>query len=210
MNTRLFTLFSATCLCVAAAFVAPGARAQNANSLLTSNGPGAGNAQYIIKSINVSTPNTPEFTTLANDTQTKRYTLGKWLEMEVEFAASARSPEIDFKFFVVIAGQMLTGEETLVDVPAGQSLFTVMFIAPRTLTTLLHGQPLTSNSVSNIAVQILRPGVNAPAAIKLLKDGPPFYNTFQQVPGFVLAKPNTPFANLWWDRYESVRPPGAR
>ena len=105
---------------------------------------------------------------------------------------------------------MLTGEETLVDVPAGQSLFTVMYGAPRTVATLLRGAPLTATSVTNVAVEILRPGVNAPAAVHTLKPSGPFYNTMQQVPGLVLAKPNTPFANLWWDRYQDVKPPSPR
>ncbi len=186
-------------------------RAQNANSITTSNGPAAGNGTFEIKAINVSTPNTPEFTTVAGETQTKRYTLGKWIEIEAEFASSARAAEVEFKFFVVLGGQMLTGDETLVDVPAGQSLFTVMYVAPRTISTLLKGQPLNTGSITNVAVQILRQGINTPVAIRLLKPAPaPFYNTLQQVPGLVLIKPNTPFANLWWDRYEQVRPPGAR
>ena len=131
--------------------------------------------------------------------------------MEVEFSSSVRSPQVDFKYFVVLGGQMLTGEESLVDVPAGQSLFTVMYIAPRTITDLLKGQPLTATSVSNVCVQILRAGVNTPAALKVLRDAPqPFWNTLQQVPGFVLTKPSTPFANLWWDRYQQVKAPAAR
>ena len=200
MKTRLPSLLAAASLCLVAT-----AAPLRAQALA-----GGGNAQFVIKTINVDTPTTPEFTTISGVTQSKRYTLGKWLEIEVEFSCTARTPEINFKYFVVLGGQMLTGDETLVDVPAGQSLFTVMYVAPRTITTLLKGQPLTTSNVTNIAVQILRPGINAPAATKLLKDGPPFYNTFQQVPGFVLAKPNTPFAFLWWDRYEQVKAPAAR
>ncbi len=208
MKTRLSVSLAAV-LCLAAT-VAP-LRAQNANSLTTSNGPAAGNGTFVIKGINVTTPNTPEFQTVAQETQSKRFTLGKWIEIEVEFSSTAHSQEVNFKYFVVIGGQMLTGEETLVDVPAGQSLFTVMYVAPRTVATLLKGQPLNTGSVTNVAVQILRSGVNAPVAIKLLKEASgPFYNTMQQVPNLVLLKQNTPFANLWWDRYEQVRPPGAR
>ena len=209
MKTRLPVLLAAAGLCLAVS-AAP-LRAQNTNSVLTSTGPGASNSAFVIKSINVSTPSTPEFTTVGSETQAKRYTLGKWIELEVEFSSTARSAEVNFKYFVVLGDQMLTGDETLVDVPAGQNLFTVMYVAPRTVTTLLKNAPLTANSVVNVAVEILRSGVNVPAALKVLKPAPgPFYNTMQQVPGFVLAKPNTPFANLWWDRYEQVRPPGAR
>ena len=212
MKTRLPVLLAAAGLCLAAT-IAP-SHAQNANSVLTSTGAGASNSQFVIKAINVTTPSTPEFETIGSVTQAKRYTLGKWIEIETEFTATARSQEVQFKYFVVLGGEMLTGEETLVDVPAsvgGQSLFTVMYVAPRTITTLLKGQPLTATSVTNVAVQILRAGVNTPAAIKVLKDtSTPFWNTAQQVPGFVLVKPNTPFANLWWDRYEQVKAAAAR
>ena len=207
MKTRLSVLLAAG-LCLTAT-VAP-VRAQNANGVLTSAGGGAGNAAFVIKTISVNTPSTPEFTTLAQDTQSKRYTLGKWIEIEVEFSSSARSPEVNFKFFVVLGDQMLTGDETLVDVPAGQSLFTVMYVAPRTVTTFLKGAPLTATSVTNVAVEILRAGVGLPAAVKTLRPSGPFYNTMQQITGLVLAKPNTPFANLWWDRYQDVKPPNSR
>ena len=199
MKTRLSVSLAAALLCLVPA----------ASPLLAQAGAGPV-AQYVIKDIKVSTPNTPEFQTTAQDAQAKRSPLSKWIEVEVEFSATARSPEINFKYFIVLGGQMLTGEQTLVDVPAGQSLFTVMYIAPRTITTLLKGQPLNPGSVTNAAVQILRSGVNAPAAVKMLKEAGPFYNTMQQVPGLVLLKQNTPFAPLWWDRYEQVRPPGAR
>ena len=57
----------------------------------------------------------------------------------------------------------------------------------------------------NIAVQIVRPGVSQPLAEKQLKPGPPFYTTLQQVPGLVLNKSQTPFAFLYWDRYEAIK-----
>ncbi len=100
---------------------------------------------------------------------------------------------------------MLTGEVTHVDVPAGQSLFSVMYVAPRTLATYLKGQPLNNATVQNIAVQILRPGITQPLAEKQLKPGQPFYTTLQQIPGLVLNKSQTPFASLYWDRYEAIK-----
>ncbi len=103
---------------------------------------------------------------------------------------------------------MLVGDQTLVDVPAGRNLFTVAFVAPKTLATLLRGQPLTPAAIQNIDVQILRPGVSQPLANKMLKDGPAFYTTMQQVPGFVLNKSQTPYAPLWYDRYETVKEHG--
>ena len=105
----------------------------------------------------------------------------------------------------------MPGEQTLEDVPAGASLFTVMYVAPRTLTTLLRGQPVNANTLQNAQVLIQRPGVAAPLAIKFLKEGGGnFFSTAQQITGFVLSKAQTPFAFLWWDRYETVKPSTGR
>ena len=201
MKTSLLTALAGTGLCVAAA------RAQNSSSLLPSTGPGVSNGQFVIKNINVSTPKTPEFQTVGGETQSKRYTLGAWLEVEVEFSATAPTAEVAFHYDFAINGKLLTGDQTVVDVQPGQSLFTSVYVAPRTIATLLKGQPLTINSLQNARVQILRPGVAAPLAAKLQKEGGGnFFATAQQIPGFVLNKAQTPFANLWWDRYETVKP----
>ena len=183
----------------------PFARAQNANGLLPGTGPGVSNGQFAINAINVSTPKTPEYNTQAGDATTKKYTLGSWLEMEVDFLSTAPAAEVTLHYSVLIAGRMLVGDQTLVDVPAGRNLFTIAFVAPKTLATLLRGQPLTPTAIQNIDVQILRPGVSQPLANKMLRDGPAFYTTMQQVPGFVLNKSQTPFAPLWYDRYETVK-----
>ena len=186
-------------------FAAPSLRAQNANTLLPGGGPGQSNGAFAIKNITPTTPKTPEYTTSSGDATTRKYTLGSWLSVEVEFASTAPAAEVNFHYSILIAGKMLVGDQTLVEVPAGQNLFTVVFVSPKTLSTLLRGAPLTPNAVQNIDVQILRPGVSQPMANKMLKDGPAFYTTMQQIPGFVLNKAQTPFAMLWYDRYETVK-----
>jgi hypothetical protein len=160
----------------------------------------------VIKAINVSVQNTPEFQTVENQTQSKRYTLGKWLEVEVEFSSAVAAKEATFHYNILLANTLLVGDVTHVDILPGQSLFSVMYVAPRALQTVLRGQPLTTTSVQNIDVQILRPGVGAPLSEKMLRAGGAFYNTMQQVTGMVLNKNQTPFAFLWWDRYEPIKP----
>ena len=156
-------------------------------------------------------PKTPEFQTVGGETQAKRYQLGTWLEVEVEFSASAPTAEVAFHYDFAINGKLLTGDQTVVDVQPGQSLFTSVYVAPRTLSTLLKGQHLTINTLQNARVQILRPAVAAPLPDKFQKEGGAnFFSTAQQIPGFVLNKAQTPFANLWWDRYETVRPAQTR
>ncbi len=195
-------------LASAGLLLAPGVgRAQNSSSVLTGNGPGASNGAFVIKNVTVGFPKTPEFQTAGGETQAKRYQLGTWIEIEVEFSSSAPAAEIAFHYNVAIAGKLLTGDQTLEDVPAGQSLFTVMYVAPRTITALLKGQPVTVTALQNAQVTIQRPGVAAPLATKYLKEGGAnFFAQAQQIPGFVLSKSQTPFANLWWDRYETVKP----
>ena len=186
------------------------AQTAGANNLLTG-GTGTGvNGVLAIKNITVTTPLTPQFTTTNGDDQLKRYTPAKWLEVEVEFSTSAPTREAEFRFNIEIGNTLVVGDQTVVDMPASQSLFTSMYVAPRTLTTLLRGAPLTPTTIQNIAIQILRPGVSQPIAFKMLKDGPRFYETMQQVSGFVLPKAQTPFAFLYWDRYEQVKPAAPR
>ncbi len=200
-----------TGLCLLAA--PPLGRAQQGGGaalLLGGNGPAPGPNSFAVTGITPLTPKTPEYNTLASDSQNKKYTLGTWLQIDVEFAAAIRAPELTFHYNVLIGGTLLVGDQTLVDVSPGKNLFTTVFISPRTLTTLLRGQPLTVNSVQNINVQIMRAGVAQPLASKSMREGgAPFYATMQQVPGFVLNKGQTPFAMLWYDHYETIKDPPA-
>ena len=186
---------------------APLLRAQNANSLLPSTGPGQSNGTFVVNSINVSTPKTPEYNTQAGDATTKKYTLGSWLEVEVDFGSGAPASEVNLHYSILIGGRMLVGDQTLVEVPAGRNLFTVVFVSPRTLTTLLKGAPLTPAAIQNIDVQILRPGVSQPIANKMLKEGPAFYTTLQQVPGSTRARPRSPCSGTTITRRSRTRPP---
>ena len=212
MKTPFLAALVLAGLCLVAAPLP--ARAQNTGGaalLLGGNGPAPGPNSFAITGITLSTPKTPEYNTQANDSQSKKYTLGTWLQVDVEFASVVRAPELTFHYNILIGGALLVGEQTLVDVNPGRSLFTTVFVSPRTMTTLLRGQPLTLNSVQNIDVQILRTGVAQPLANKMMHDGPAFYTTMQQVPGFVLNKAQTPFAPLWYDHYEAIKdPPSGR
>lgn len=192
---------------VASLLLAPAAaRAQNSSSLLTGNGPSLTNGTFVIKNITVGFPKTPEFQTIGGETQAKRYTLGTWIEVEVEFSSTAPAAEVAFHYNLAINNKLLVGDQTLEDVPAGQALFTVVYVSPRTLSALLKNQPVTVSALQNAQVMIQRPGVAAPLAVKFLKEGGAgFFAQAQQIPGFVLNKNQTPFANLWWDRYETVK-----
>lgn len=164
---------------------------------------GQGAGGFAVKAINLGTPKSPEIP----GADLKRYTAGTWIELEVEFSsAAAMTPELQFRYFVLMGGQLFVGDVTHANVPAGASLFSVMYMAPRTVTTLLKGQPFTPAAIQNVAVQILKPGAPQPLAERMLKPGPPFYRTMQQTPGMLVTKAETPFAAFWWDRYEAVKP----
>ena len=191
MNKR--ALLSAVLLLAISPFVpAPGARAQ---------APGG----FVIKNITPQDNTTPDFQ--VSNVKAKPFQPGKWLEVEVEFSAPPPgAPELQFKYFVLIGGQLLTGEVTHVNVLPGQSLFSVMYVAPRSLIQILKGQPFTVSSVVNAEVQILKPGVGAPLASKQLKPGPPLSGSnLPQVAGLLLKKNETPFAPLFYDRYEAIK-----
>ncbi len=115
--------------------------------------------------------------------------------------------ELTFRYFVLLANnKLLTGEVTHVDVVGGQELFSVMYVAPRSLALLLGNRAFNSADITNIEIQMLKPGVGAPLAVRMFKPGQPLStSTFQQIPGLLLNKSQTPFAPLYWDRYEAIK-----
>lgn len=184
-------LFSAALLLLAAPFT-PAAHAQ---------APGG----FVIKNITPIDDTTPDFS--VQNAKVKPFQPGKWLEIEVEFSAPPPgAPELQFKYFVLIGGQLLTGEVTHVNVLPGQTLYSIMYAAPRTVIQILKGQPLTVSAVANVEVQILKPGVGAPLAVKQLKPGPLLdKSSLPQVAGLLLNKNETPYAPLYYDRYEAIK-----
>ena len=187
-----------------------------ARSQVRAAGPGSA-----ITAISPSLQITPDFTLTTG--VTKRFNPQKWLEIEVQFSAPTNPPsgpasapaaqavahsELTFRYYVLLANnKLLTGEVTHVDVLGGPELFTVMYVAPRSLALLLGGRAINSSDITNIEIQMLKPGVGAPLAVRMFKPGPALStSTFQQIPGLLLNKSQTPFAPLYWDRYEAIKP----
>lgn len=129
----------------------------------------------------------------------------RWLEVEAEFAAAPQfTPELTFKYYVLLAGQVLTGEVTHVNIAAGRELRSVMYVSPRSLAHFMGNRPVTINSVENIAVQILQQGA-LKNELSLARARPEWFSLVPQVSGFMLNKDETPFAPLYWDRYEQIK-----
>jgi hypothetical protein len=129
----------------------------------------------------------------------------RWLEVEVEFKATPElTDELTFKYYILFNGTLLTGEVTHVNIPAGRENRSVMYVPPRALARFGNNRPITLNSCQNVAVQILQQGTVKSEA-SLNRAAPQWFTSLEQVSGFVLNKNQTPFAPLYWDRYEQIK-----
>jgi hypothetical protein len=130
----------------------------------------------------------------------------RWLEAEVEFRATPDlTNELTFKYYILFNGTLLTGEVTHVNILAGRENRSVMYIPPRTLARFANNRPIAENSCQNIAVQIVQQGT-VKAEASLNRAQPQWFEALPQVSGLVLNKDQTPFAPLYWDRYEQIKP----
>ena len=129
----------------------------------------------------------------------------RWLEVEVEFRATPElTSELTFKYYILFNGTLLTGEVTHVNIPSGRENRSVMYIPPRALARFANNRPITENSCQNIAVQIVQGGA-VKAETSLNRAQPQSFDALPQVSGLVLNKDQTPFAPLYWDRYEQIK-----
>jgi hypothetical protein len=129
----------------------------------------------------------------------------RWLEVEAEFAAGPEfTDELTFKYFILLNGALLAGEVTHSNVAAGRENRSVMYVSPRTLARFNGNRPVTPTLVQNIAVQIVQQGA-IKSELSLLRSPAQWYAAMPKVTGFVLNKNETPFAPLFWDRYEQIK-----
>jgi len=186
--------FAALCLAVAA-FASSGFA-----QLPVAGGP-VGPGSVKITKVGPSVQNTPEFQITGG--AVKRYTLGKWLEIEVAFDSKPEMiDELTFQYVVGIAGKLLDGEVTVINVPKGRDHYSVMYVSPRTLLSLTNGLPLTGADVQNVWVTVTHQGqVLDRMAVKNVA-----IPSLPHLTGMVLNKNQTPFAPLYWDRYEAIKP----
>lgn len=129
----------------------------------------------------------------------------RWLEVEVEFTAAPEiTDELTFKYFVLINGKVLTGEVTHVNVAAGRENRSVMYVSPRALARFNGNRPIAPNTVQNVAVQILQQGA-VKDELSFTRTAGQWYSGVPTLTGFLLNKNETPFAPLYWDRYEQIK-----
>ena len=162
-------------------------------------------AEFQLTKITKNLVTTPEFTY----TGAQQYLANqrdRWLEVEVEFTALPDfTDELTFKYFILLNGKVLTGEVTHVNIAAGRENRSVMYVSPQALAHFMGKGALTPNSVQNIAVQITQKGA-IKDELSFNRAPAQWYAGLPAVSGFVLNKNETPFAPLYWDRYEQIKP----
>jgi hypothetical protein len=159
-----------------------------------------------VTKIEIAGIKSPEFQ-IVNGPQ-KRSKLGTWLEIEVAFETKVDDiDELTFNYNVLIEKTLLDGNVTHVSIPKGPEHYSVMYIPPRALDRLMGGRPFTAASIGNAWVTILRQGqtldspqVNPKAAYK-----PTAMPNLPHLAGLLLNKNETPFAPLFYDRYEAIK-----
>jgi hypothetical protein len=72
------------------------------------------------------------------------------------------------------------------------------------LSRFANKRAITETLCQNVAVQIVQGGV-VKAEAYLNRAQPQWFEALPQVSGLVLNKDQTPFAPLYWDRYEQIK-----
>ena len=143
---------------------------------------------------------TPEFQITGG--QAKRYKTGEWLELEVEFETKREEvDELTFKYTVLVEKKLLDGEVTVINIPKGRDHYSVMYVAPRSLEKLTAGKPVTPAAVENVWVDVLWHG-QVLDSVSVHPGKPP---NLPHITGLVANKNETPFAPLYYDRYEVIK-----
>ena len=157
-----------------------------------------------IEKIQPAVIGTPEF--VVTGTTVKRSQPQKWLEIEVEFAVEGVEivDELTFKFDVLLNGKLCPGEITHINLPKGRERYTIMYVSPRNLERITDGHPLNPAMIQNAWVTILRQG--QVLALSSMKGKTVPLPNMALTPGMLSPKADTPFAPLWSDRYEAVKP----
>jgi hypothetical protein len=166
--------------------------------------PAAGDFQ--ITKISKNLISTPQFAFAGSEQHPINQRNNRWLEVETEFTAGPDfTDELTFKYYILFNGNLLTGEVTHVNILSGRGKRSVMYVSPNVLAHFSGNRPITPDACQNVAVQIVQQG-SVKSEANLARAQAQWYAALPQVSGFVLNKHQTPFAPLYWDRYEQIKP----
>jgi hypothetical protein len=166
-------------------------------------------SDYSIKKVDVQFIQSPDYQVSPAPRQSRPE---KWMEIEVTFDAGPEfTDELTFNYYVLFAGRLFVGKVDHVSIPKGRERRSVAYISPRSIMQILESKPLTAADIGNVSVTITRPGVSAPLDAKSWRpSNGEWWASLKQEEGFVVNKSQTPFAPLYWDRYESLKPSSLR
>jgi len=166
--------------------------------------------------INVDVQKTPRIT--GTGAKEKRDTQKQWFEIEVEFDVDVKKgdpkveflDELEFRYFVAMQPRgaktpiAYTATVNHIDIPNDGTSVSVVYMAPTTIAKLLGKNTAPNKNMLQIAVEIYHGGklVGGDATSKASTR---WWNDLPAVDGKVLNKTQTPFANLWFDRYVGVK-----
>ncbi len=158
---------------------------------------------YVVKKVNIEFISTPEYQ--FSGTERRSDYREKWMEIETEFESSPEfTEELTFKYYVQINKVVFIGEVTHVDIAAGKGLYSVMYISPRSISRIMAGKTMSGAAIERVSVEISKQGALVGyGSWKNEKQG--WWASSPQKPGFLRNKNETPFAPLYWERYEAIK-----
>ena len=151
----------------------------------------------------------------------KSFKPGDWLELEAKLKISL-SPEppsktcdkVTIKWYVAVKNPdkpgtflLLTKDVDHVNVPLEQEVYGSVYLSPASIKRLTGSDKGGKSAVEFVGYEVL---VNGEKKVEETNKGKPgWWNTASDkisrtdtVP--LLTKPETPFSNMWWDRYAEV------
>jgi hypothetical protein len=148
-----------------------------------------------------------------------------WLEIEVSFEWQPRlrdpkyTDELTFNYYILLKnrsprypqGTLLVGSVTHTSIPQENDMHSVVYVSPRTLERFFEGNVPgnAEQALIDVGVTITKQGQQVAGTSWKSRSGD-WWPQFQQTPGFVLNKNETPFASLAWDYYEAIKPETAQ
>jgi hypothetical protein len=138
----------------------------------------------------------------------KRSKTGTWLEIEVAFETKVDDiDELTFNYAILIEKSLVDGSVTHVNIPKGTEHYSVMYISPRSLEKLVNGKQFTAASIGNAWITVSRQGqiLDGPATNPKAAYKPTPMPNLPHLAGLLLNKNDTPFAPLFYDRYEAIK-----
>jgi len=177
--------------------------------------------EFQITKIEPALVTTPAVSYSGASAKSQRGPSKSWLEVEVSFTWQPRVPtdkyadDVVVSYYVLLSnrnaqapqGTMLTGQVTHMSIPAKQTdLKSVIYASPRTLERFFDGKvpASVSSAITDIGVTISKQG-QVVAQKSLNSKSGAWWPQIQQTSGYLLSKPETPFAPLNWDYYETVK-----